>query len=231
MIKKFFNFFSENKEKISEDPIVRYVQNLCDTTKWNNILNEKIENVKYIVLDTETTGVDKTKDSILSIAAIKIKNFKIVNIYNVFVNPEVKIPEESKKYHRIDDEFLKDKPKIYEIIPDFLKFIGKNAIIVGHHIKFDLDIINREILRYFNSTIKNPIIDTGDIFRFLHKVDKKVSLDEIIQKYLSKCVDRHSALGDALVTGEVFIKMVKELGKSFKTMKDLKENGLLKWTF
>ncbi len=229
MIKKFFNFFTDNnvKEEI-HDPVIWYVQNICKKTKNKDYLNKKIEEAKYIVIDTETTGIDPKKDAILSIAAIKIKNFRIVNIYNTFIDAEVEIPEESKKYHHIEQHHLKDKPKIYEIIPDLIKFIGPDAVIVGHHIKFDFEILNREIQKYFNSKLYNPTIDTGNIYRFLNKTDDTVSLDEIIEKYLSKVIDRHSALGDALVTAEVFIKMIQQLGKSFTTLKDLMGNGLIK---
>ncbi len=229
MIKKFFNFFTDNnvKEEI-HDPVIWYVQNICKKTKNKDYLNKKIEEAKYIVIDTETTGIDPKKDAILSIAAIKIKNFRIVNIYNTFIDAEVEIPEESKKYHNIEQHHLKDKPKIYEIIPDLIKFIGPDAVIVGHHIKFDFEILNREIQKFFNSKLYNPTIDTGNIYRFLNNTDDTVSLDEIIEKYLSKVIDRHSALGDALVTAEVFIKMIQQLGKSFTTLKDLMGNGLIK---
>ncbi len=229
MIKKFFNFFSDkNGQDVVHDPVVWYVQNLCQKTKNKNILNQKIEDSKFVVIDTETTGIDTSKDAILSIAAIKIKKFKIVNIYNTFIDGEVKIPEESKKYHNIEEHHLKGKPKIYEILPDLIKFIGNNAIIVGHHVKFDFDIINRELLKHFGCKLQNYTIDTGNIYRYLNKVEESVSLDEIVNKYLSKVIDRHSAFGDALATAEVFIKMMQQLGKSFTTLKDLMENRLLK---
>ena len=229
MIKKFFNFFTDNNLKeVVHDPVIWYVQNFCKKTKNKDFLNKKIEEAKYVVIDTETTGIDIKRDAILSIACIKIRNFRIVNIYNAFIDGEVKIPEESKKYHHIEEYHLKDKPKIYEIIPDLIKFIGADAVIVGHHIKFDLDILNREIQKHFNTKLYNPIIDTAHIYRFLNNIDENISLDKIIEKYLSKVIDRHSALGDALVTAEVFIKMIRQLGKSFTTLKDLMENGLLK---
>ncbi len=229
MIKKFFNFFSEKKENGNySDPLVWYVQNLCKKTQNKDFLNKKIEEAKYIVIDTETTGIDPKKDAILSIAAIKVKNFRIVNIYNTFVDAEVKIPEESKKIHHIDDYHLQDKPKIYEIIPDLIKFIGPDAIIVGHHVKFDYDILNRDIEKHFGTRLYNPTIDTGHIYRYLNNIDDSVSLDTIVEKYLSKVIDRHSAFGDALATAEVFIKMIQQLGKSFTTLKDLAGNGLLK---
>ncbi len=229
MIKKFLNLFNDKPpQEIIEDPIVWYVQNLCKKTKNRDYLNKKIYEAKYIVIDTETTGINSKKDAILSIAAIKIKNFRIVNIYNTFIDAGTKIPEESKKFHNIEDYHLKDKPKIDEILPDLIKFIGPDAVIVGHHIKFDYDIINREIEKHFGTKLFNPTIDTGHIYRYLNKIDDSVSLDTIVEKYLSKVIDRHSALGDALATAEVFIKMIQQLGKSFTTLKDLMGSGLLK---
>jgi len=225
MLKKFLNLIN-NKDQIN-DPVVLYIQKLCKKTKNKDYLTKNIYEAKYVVIDTETTGINAKKDSILSIAAIKIKKFKIVNIYNTFVDNEKKIPIESKRIHNIEEHHLKNKPKIYEILPDLIKFIGPDAIIVGHHVKFDFEIINREIFKYFATKLYNPTIDTGDIYRFITKTDLPISLDSLVEKYLSKIIDRHSALGDALATAEVFIKMLQQLGKSFITIKDLLEHRLI----
>jgi len=86
------------------------------------------------------------KAKIVNLAAVKIKNFKIVDYYNVFINPGIDIDPESTKWHGITNEMVADKPYIAEVLPEFMKFIRK-SMLVGHHIKFDLDMISKELRR------------------------------------------------------------------------------------
>ncbi len=230
MIKSFFSKILQSKPDDSgkiDDPLVLYVRKLLTPKSINNCLKINLENITFTVIDTETTGLDKKKDKILSIAGVKIKKFRIVNIYNVFVDAGVPIPEESKKFHGIDDEHLKDKPKLVEIFPDFLKFL-KDTVIVGHHIKFDVEMINVELEKNYGVKLPNYIIDTGHLYNFLTNTEEKVSLDYLMKEFHVKCEDRHSALGDAIATAEVFIKLISKFGNKLSTLDDLYQNKLLK---
>jgi len=230
MIKSFFSKILQSKPDDSgkiDDPLVLYVRKLLTPKSINNCLKINLENITFTVIDTETTGLDKKKDKILSIAGVKIKKFRIVNIYNVFVDAGVSIPEESKKFHGIDDEHLKDKPKLVEIFPDFLKFL-KDTVIVGHHIKFDVEMINVELEKNYGVKLPNYIIDTGHLYNFLTNTEEKVSLDYLMKEFHVKCEDRHSALGDAIATAEVFIKLISKFGNKLSTLDDLYQNKLLK---
>ncbi len=230
MIKTFFNKILQSKSEQSStvnDPLVLYVKKLLTPVDLNNCLKLKIEDIIFTVIDTETTGLNKKQDKILSIAAVKVKKFKIVNIYNVFVDAGVPIPEESKKFHGIDNEHLKDKPKLIEIFPDFLRFL-KNTIIVGHHIRFDVEMINIELEKMYGVKLPNYLIDTGQLYNFLTNTEEKVSLDFLMQEFHVKCEDRHSALGDAISTAEVFIKLISKFGNKLSSLEDLYQNKLLK---
>jgi DNA polymerase III epsilon subunit family exonuclease len=230
MIKTFFSKILQNKSEIStyiNDPLVVYVRKLLSQNNINKCLNYKLEDITFAVIDTETTGLNKKEDKILSIAAVKIKKIKIVDIYNVFVDAGITIPEESKKFHGIDNEHLKDKPKLIEIFPDFLKFL-KNTIIVGHHIRFDVGMINIELEKIYGAKLPNYTIDTGQLYNFLTDTEEKASLDYLMKEFHVKCEDRHSALGDAIATAEVFIKIISKFGNKIRLLDDLYQNKLLK---
>ncbi len=232
MIKNFLNkiLIQKNSSKSNpQDPVAFYVQKIIASNSPEANLPLTINEATFTVIDTETTGLDKKKDDILSIAAVKVKNIKIIDIYNVFVDAGVKIPEESIKFHGILDKDLKNKPKINEILPDFIRFIG-NSIIIGHHIKFDIEMINKYINKYFSVKLNNFLIDTGQLYNFISSNEGNVSLDFLMEFYNVKCEEenRHSAIGDAIATAEVFIKIITNFKDKFKTIDDFYHNSLIK---
>ena len=231
MIKSFFNRIltsKTDKEQNQNDPVVLYVKRLISSNNPGNNLKKKLEETTFTIIDTETTGLDEKRDKILSIAAVKVKNIRIIDIYNVFIDAGVKIPAESVKFHGILDKDLKNKPKIYEILPDFIRFLN-NSIIVGHHIKFDVKMLNKDIFSYFNVKLNNYLIDTGHLYNFVSNNEGNVSLDFLMEKYNVKCEEenRHSAIGDAIATAEVFIKILNILKDKLKYIEDFYHNGLI----
>ncbi len=231
MIKNFFNKILTSKtdnKQVQNDPVVFYVKKIISDNNPEINLNKTLEDTTFTIIDTETTGLNEKKDKILSIAAVKVKNIKIIDIYNVFVDAGIKIPEESIQFHGILDKDMKDKPKIHEILPDFVRFLG-NSIIVGHHIKFDIKMLNKDIYNFFNTKLNNFLIDTGKLYNFLTNNEGNVSLDYLMDKYNVKCEEenRHSAIGDALATAEVFIKLLNNLRHKFRKIEDLYHNGLV----
>ncbi|HAL86526.1 MAG TPA: 3'-5' exonuclease [Deferribacteraceae bacterium] len=184
-------------------------------------MTEKIEDAVFSVVDTETTGLDLSKARVINIAAVKVQNFKIIDFYNTFINPEMIIPPESIKWHNITDEMVKDKPKVEEILPDFMKFVG-TSVIVGHHINFDIKMINKELNGCFGCQLHNQWLDTMLIYsRAIIKKEDHLTLDHLFDVYNVKCNGRHTALGDALATAEVFTKMVFQANEHYSTIREL----------
>jgi len=220
---KFFkrSFFSNNKGK--NDPVVDYVVKLCNTYNKKNFMNTSLYDAEFSVVDTETTGLDMNTAKIINLAAVKIKNFKIIDYYNAFINPKMKIDPNSIKWHGITDDMVKGKPHVIEVLPEFLRFI-KDSVIVGHHIKFDMDMISKEMLETYGCSIKQRCLDTMFIYtRGVIKRDDHVSLDFLLDLYKVKCIGRHTALGDAMATAEVFNKMIMQISGEYKRVSDLFE--------
>lgn len=218
---KFFkkNFFLKDKSK--NDPVVDYVVKLCNAYNKKNFLNTSLYDAEFAVIDTETTGLDVKTAKIINLAAVKIKGFKIIDYFNAFINPNIEIDPNSVKWHGITDYMVKGKPTITEVLPEFLRFI-KDSIIVGHHIKFDMEMISKELLETYGCTIKQRCIDTMFIYtRGVIKRDDHVTLDFLLDLYRVKCIGRHTALGDAMATAEVFIKMIMQLYDEYKRVSEL----------
>ena len=100
----------------------------------------------FICLDIEATGLDPTLDRIIEIAAIKFTFDEILDSFTFLIDPQIEIPKQSQIIHNISSDMVIGKPKIKELFPTVLNFI-KEDIIIGHGIKFDIDIIYNEAIR------------------------------------------------------------------------------------
>ena len=222
MINKLFG-----KKQISDkpqDPVSMYVHKLCENAVNACDANINIEDAVFSVIDTETTGLDISQARLINIAAVKVQNFKIIDFYNTFINPEITIPPESIKWHNITDDMVVDKPTVDEILPDFMKFVGP-SFVVGHHVNFDIKMINKELLGSFSCEMRNPWLDTMLIYsRAILRKEEHFSLDHLFDVYKVTCNGRHTALGDALATAEVFTKMVFQANKTYKTVRELMDS-------
>lgn len=214
-------FFSKRVIKKDTDPISNYILDICKNYKKSQNLSSSPFDVEFAVIDTETTGLEINTAKIINVAAVKIKNFQIVDFYDTFIDPGIPIPKDSMKWHHITDEMVKNKPSFVEIIPEFLSFLG-NSFIVGHHITFDMTMINKEMKEVFACELDSYLIDTMFVYsRGILGVEDHLGLDHLFKVYKVSCSGRHTALGDALATAEVFNKMITGSIKQFKTVGDL----------
>jgi len=222
MIQRFFG--KKQQPKTDVDPVTGYIRSICEKVKKTQTLDESLESAVFSVVDTETTGLDMNEARIINIAAVKVQNFKIIDFYNTFINPEMIIPPDSIKWHHITDDMVQDKPKAGEVMLDFLNFIGDTTV-VGHHIAFDIRMINKELQHAFGCEIYNHSLDTMLIYsRAILQSDEHFGLDHLFEVYNVTCNGRHTALGDALATAEVFTKMIFQANKTYNTVQELHDS-------
>ena len=176
-----------------------------------------LKEVEFLVLDLEATGLDVYKDRIISFASVPVLNFEIhtSDSFACYVNQSY-FDRQSILIHgllpRDIENGIPEKKFLETIIP---MFTGK--VIVGHHIGYDIAMINQAIRRHFKFELVNPVIDTGDLYKktFPSKFaynryrDSYPTLDEIAQDFEIKTHFRHSAMGDAMITAFVFMKLWK----------------------
>ncbi|MEZ4957797.1 MAG: 3'-5' exonuclease [Saprospiraceae bacterium] len=193
-------------------------------------LYKPVSGARFVVLDTETTGLDVKNDRILSLAALEINgaNISVKNRLECFVKQDAYQPKESIAVHGILPNQTSQGISEKEMLTALLAFLG-NAILVGHHISFDIAIINECMLREMGGPLKNTVLDTGrlarrleDPFNIKHLNQKEYSLDSLCQKYQIEMGKRHTAAGDAFITALLFLKLLGRLEqKGVKTLKDL----------
>ncbi|GAA4276809.1 3'-5' exonuclease [Aquimarina mytili] len=178
-----------------------------------------INDIRFIAFDTETTGFDYIDDRILSIGAVAIKNgsIDVVDQLEMYLDQEV-FNEDTVEIHGIIKNSPYDKLPERKAIQLFITYI-EDAVLIAHHAEFDRKMINRALQRFGLGKLKNKILDTGVLFKnSRHKVYandsiKNYSLDELCNDLKIPKSDRHTASGDAFITGMAFLKILAKLKK------------------
>lgn len=167
--------------------------------------------LKEIVLDTETTGMDPaTGDRIIEIGAVELINhIPTGRTYQAYINPERSVPAEATAVHGIKDEFLKDKPVFSQIYTDFLDFIA-GARLVIHNAEFDMKFLNWELKRVGHKGLSWSIVtDTLAIARKKYP-GSPANLDALCRRFNIDNTNRvyHGALLDSELLAEVYLELL-----------------------
>ena len=182
-----------------------------------------LEQNDYIIFDTELTGLNPKKDSIVSLGAVKMTGGRIdlSNTYYRVVEPLAALTGKSVVIHGITPSEASLCPKIDVLLPEFLDFCG-SGIIVGHFVSIDLDFINKEMTRLFGFPLQNPAIDTHIIYKWIRRHEEKtcafhaglaedLDLFSLATKYSIPVSEAHNALNDAFITAQVFQRFMSYL--------------------
>lgn len=168
---------------------------------------------KYIILDTETTGLEvKQGHKVIEIGAVLLNDRKkSEEHFHTYLNPSRLIDEEATKVHGITNQDLEDKPSFDEIAEEFIQFIDGSTLVI-HNAPFDIGFLNNELK--MASTKYPKIEDLCDIEDSLQIARDKYpgqrnSLDALAQRFDVKGYDRtfHGALLDANILSDVFIQL------------------------
>ncbi|MBL6899283.1 MAG: DNA polymerase III subunit epsilon, partial [Gammaproteobacteria bacterium] len=141
--------------------------------------------MRYIVLDTETTGLDPDDGhKIIEVGCIEIINRKVTdNTFHKYLNPEREIDIEASKVHGLTANNLSDKPLFEDIYDELLAYISDSPLII-HNAPFDLGFLKKEFeyLKLDSNFFTNEIIDTLKLARKISP-GKKNTLDALCERY------------------------------------------------
>lgn len=187
--------------------------------KEENLFDENItiEETRFVVLDTETTGFDYENDRILCIGALVLQNgvIAIQDSFEVYIEQD-HYDKSTAQIHGILRAFIIQRPNELEALQQFLAFLG-DAIIIAHHTIFDVTMINKALERNGLPHLSNKRLDTAILYKKTliksHLFERKdhYTLDDLADKFDISKKDRHTALGDAYITAIAFLKIVKKL--------------------
>jgi DNA polymerase-3 subunit epsilon len=169
----------------------------------------RLADLSYTVFDTETTGLEPSAgDEIISIGAVRIVNRRLLRneIFEQLVDPGRPINPASARVHGIDAATLRGQPAIAQVLPAFHRFC-EDTVLVAHNAAFDMRFL--ELKRTGTGVhFAQPVLDTLLLSALAHPDLADHNLEAIAGRLGVNVIGRHTALGDALLTGEVFLKLL-----------------------
>lgn len=163
----------------------------------------------YVVFDVETTGLSAVYNTIIELAAVKIKNGEIIDRFESFADPHEKLTNTIIDLTGITDDMLVGAPEIGDVLKDFKEWINDD-ILVAHNASFDMGFINAGFRKIGFSDCENPVIDTLELARFLYPELKNHRLNNLCKKFDIELVSHHRAIYDAEATGYLLWKLLKD---------------------
>lgn len=161
-----------------------------------------MEGLSFVSIDIETTGLSPQRDEIIEIGAVRFENGKPVRFFSSLINPGRSLPPFIVSLCGIYDEDLEGAPLLEDVRDDLLSFVGDH-VLVGHNLDFDL-----RFLRAKGIDFRNEFIDTMHLSSFILRGLSGRSLDEVARALNLRIIRRHRALWDALLAGEVLVKLL-----------------------
>jgi len=179
-----------------------------------------IQTARFIVLDTELTGLNEKKDSIISIGALRMCGGRVSlgDSYYRLINPETRMTAESVVIHEITPSEVSEKPDIRTILSEFLSYCG-NDVLVGFCASIDMEFLNREAKRILGHTMQNPVLDIFPMFEWVRTKMAVQGGEEINMPFHYKLYDiakyygievngAHNAIIDAFITAQIFQRFI-----------------------
>ena len=179
----------------------------------------------YTVFDTETTGLEPSAgDEIISIGAVRIVNGRLLpyEAFEQLVDPRRPMSRESIAITGIQPAMLAGQPTIERVLPAFHRFC-EDTVLVAHNAAFDLRFLQ---LKEQPTGVRftQPVLDTLLLSAVIHPAQNAHKLEAIAERLGINIIGRHTALGDAIVTGEVFLRMIPLLAeRGIRTLRQARE--------
>ena len=176
--------------------------------------NRNLSKLTFTVFDLETTGLNPTEgDEIISVGAVRIVNGRLLQSerFEQLVDPRRSVPWTSVRIHGIHPEMLEGMPTIDEVLPMFYDF-AKDTILVAHNAAFDMRFLQ---LKEAQTGVRfvNPVLDTLLLSAVVHPSHEDHNLEAIAKRLGVQILARHTAMGDAVSTGEMFLKFLPLLSQ------------------
>ncbi len=200
------------------EPLRQYMSSRCKPAK-----SRPLREVRFVVFDTETTGLDLSKNRLLSIAGVAMNGAEVSldDAFEVMVaQTDVGGAGAAIIHGLISNDLVGGLPEA-EAAARFLAF-ASDSVLVAHHAAFDLRMLRKAIAPHRGAKVWSPAIDTAQLARRVeggpmtsneaHGADERESyrLDALVRRYGIEVPERHTAAGDALATALLFQRLLKK---------------------
>ena len=192
-----------------------YDFDLFQVSDESSVLDDRpLASLSYTVFDTETTGLNPTGgDQIIQIGAARIVNSKLLRqeCFEQLVDPERQIPAATIPIHGITEAMVRGQPRIGEVLPAFHVF-AQDTVLVAHNAAFDMRFLQLQEAST-GLVFHQPVLDTLLLSAVVHPNQTSHRLEAIAERFNITVLGRHTALGDAMVTAEVWLRLMPLLAE------------------
>ena len=178
------------------------------------LAERRLVELAYTVFDTETTGLEPSAgDEILQIGATRIVAGKLrrEDCFEQLINPQRDIPPAGIPIHGIRPEMVANAPTIDAVLPAFHAF-AQDTVLVAHNAAFDMRFLQLKEAQT-GAVFDQPVLDTLLLSAVVHPQQASHGLEAIAERLGVVILGRHTALGDAMVAAEIFLKLVPLLAE------------------
>jgi DNA polymerase-3 subunit epsilon len=167
-----------------------------------------------VAIDCETTGLDRRRDDIVTVAAVPIRASRILasGKFEALIKPDARMKAEAIKVHRLLEGDVAQGRTMEEVLPELLRFIGPRPL-VGYYLEFDVAMINRHTRRVLGIELPNRRIEVSGLY-YERKygyappvVQVDLSFAAILADLGLPTLDQHDAFSDALMTAMMFVAL------------------------
>ena len=180
-----------------------------------------VEAVRFVALDSETTGLDPRRDRLITIGAVAVTGgeIRLDDCFEAMCKMDYN--RSSVTVHGITRDETRGALEEPEALAQFLEYLG-DGVIVGHHIGHDIEALNVAYERHAGFTLRNRWLDTMDLTLHLNDdgafagrpMASGFSLDGLCEMFSIPAHDRHTAGGDAFITAQVFLRLLRAAGRA-----------------
>lgn len=198
----------------------RYLAHFEST--WND--DTPVDQVRFVLLDSETTGLDPRKDRLITIGAVTVQDGEILLEDSFEAMIQVAYNNASVTVHGITRDEAAGAMEEREAVELFLDYL-RDGVIVGHHIGHDVETISYATERHWGFRLRNRSLDTMEMTLRLddagafagREMAKGFSLDALCDMFGVEPHDRHTAGGDAFITAQIFLRLLRFAKKAGRT--------------
>ncbi|MFP5460491.1 MAG: PolC-type DNA polymerase III [Gammaproteobacteria bacterium] len=187
-----------------------YDFDLFQSTATTRALEERrLAELAFTVFDTETTGLEPSAgDEIIQIGAVRVVNGKLrrAESFEQLVDPRRPIPRASIPIHGIEPHMVQGQPTIDQVLPAFHAY-AQDTVLVAHNAAFDMRFLQLKE-EATGVRFEQPVLDTLLLSAVVHPNQPSHRLEAIAERFGIAVIGRHTALGDAIVTAEVLLRLI-----------------------
>tara|TARA_B100001248_G_scaffold262389_1_gene258020 strand:+ start:22384 stop:23232 length:849 start_codon:yes stop_codon:yes gene_type:complete len=184
-------------------------------------LNSQVLDQPIVAIDTETSGAYPLNAEICEVAAVKYYKGKEIDRYQSLVRIGHAMPKEIEDIHGISDAMLKDAPAMSEIAQPLFAFI-QDAVLIGHHIQFDMGFLAIEFEKYCKQLPENIVLCTSLLSRALFSESPNHKLQTLVDFLRLDKGTAHRAMDDAIACLQLFLRCLERVPED-ATLKELEE--------